>query len=317
MLDILAIAVDTGNKAIKTETLSFDSGLQVMDVTPGERDEALRYKGKCYMPTSNRITYLEDKTVDERYFILTLVAIAKELEQLEANEIYIPNKLIELDLLVGLPPAHYGAQRKKFRDYFYKEGALINFEYMDKSYEISIQNVKVYIQGYAAYFLLAQKQRLSTYPKVLLIDIGGITVDYMILRYGAIDKAYVDSLEEGAIKMYRKVKSGIRKKYGMLLEETDVDNIICRRDTTYKQEVLSRVQEIAKEHVIELLGTYRELGIDFKTTLTVFSGGGSVLLAEIIQEVWERHGGEYFIVRDEKANAKGYKLQYLTENGAF
>lgn len=311
---MLTIAVDTGNKAIKTENLVFHSGLAAMDTVPGEGEEVLYYEGQNYMPTSNRITYLKDKSVDDRYYLLTLLAIGKEIQHREKG-IYIPSRERKVDLLVGLPPAHYGAQRKKFREYFFRDGKPVEFSYMNRDYKITFSDVKVYIQGYAAYFLLSYQKKLSTYPKVLLIDIGGITVDYMILRYGRVDRAFMDSLEEGVIRMYQKIKAGIRKKYDLFLEESDIDDIIWNRIDKYDNGIQQRVKEIVHDHVVELLGLFRELGIDFKTTMTVFSGGGSILLADAIEEIWERYGGEYFIVRDEKANAKGYQLQYRAEKG--
>lgn len=43
---MLVLTVDTGNKAIRTENLSFNSGIQTMDMMPGEKEEVLRYRGK-------------------------------------------------------------------------------------------------------------------------------------------------------------------------------------------------------------------------------------------------------------------------------
>ena len=79
------------------------------------------------------------------------------------------------------------------------------------------------------------------------------------------------------------------------------------------QELKERVREVTIGYVTELLGTLRELGIDFRTTQTVFMGGGAILVSEIIKVVWERFKGEYFIINDPKANAKGYKLQFQIE----
>ena len=90
----------------------------------------------------------------------------------------------------------------------------------------------------------------------------------------------------------------------------------CRIDAfilLYKQELKERVREVAIGYVTELLGRFRELGIDFNTTQTVFLGGGSILTAEFIKIVWKRFGGEYCIINNTKANAKGYRLQYLAE----
>lgn len=308
----MIITVDTGNKMIKTETLEFHAGVEILDQIPGEQEEVILYGGKYYRPTSRRISYMEDKTEDDRYFILTLFAIAKELQTIKTENL-ISNGLIEIELLVGLPPAHYGKQRRAYREYFYREGSIVDFSYMNRPYKIAFTDVRVYIQAYAAYCLVAVQRQLFSYPKVLVIDIGGFTVDYMILKFGQLERSYVDSLEEGVIKLYRTIKAGIRQRYSILLEESDIDNVITGKQVRFEQELIERVKEISVKYVTELLGTFRELGIDFKTTQTVFVGGGSILLSDFIQEVWRRYQGEYFIINDPKANAKGYKLQYLAE----
>ena len=308
----MIISVDTGNKKMKTENCEFNSGVEILNTLPGELEEVIEYEGKYYVTTNRRISYMEDKTADERYFILTLFAIAKELSYREKNEGLLSQTLQEIELLVGLPPAHYGRLRKKFRDYFYRNGAVVEFCYKGIPYRIVFKEVKVYIQAYAAYCLLAGKKRLSVVPKVLLIDIGGFTVDYMLLRFGQLEMEY-DSLENGVIRLYNSIKAAIRQKYSILLDEEDIDNIILERGGVYKTELKERVREVAIGYVTELLGKFRELGIDFNTTQTVFLGGGAILMAEFVQIVWKRYGGEYSIINDTKANAKGYRLQYQVE----
>ena len=309
----MIISVDTGNKHMKTENCEFNSGVEILDTLPGDLEEVIEYEGKYYVTTNRRISYMEDKIADERYFILTLFAIAKELSYREKNEGLLSQNLQEIELLVGLPPAHYGKQRKKFREYFYRNGEVIEFAYKGIPYRIVFKEVKVYIQAYAAYCLLAVKKQLSVVPKVLLIDIGGFTVDYMVLRFGQLEMEYVDSLENGIIRLYNTIKAAIRQKYSILLDEEDIDNIILERGGVYKTELKERVREIAIGYVTELLGRFRELGIDFNTTQTIFLGGGSILMAEFIQIVWKRYGGEYSVINDTKANAKGYRLQYQVE----
>ena len=79
----MLIAVDHGNKQIKTvHTPPFTSGLIQSD-TPGFGTDALAYRGKYYTLTDQRIPYRRDKTEDERFFILTLFAIAHEIEAME------------------------------------------------------------------------------------------------------------------------------------------------------------------------------------------------------------------------------------------
>ena len=99
----MIIAIDHGNYAIKTLNHSFVAGLSEHTVKPPMTDEIMEYDGRFWTLTGNRLSYMRDKTQDERYFILTLFAIAKELEsvgRLSAFE--------TIDLAVGLPPEHYG-----------------------------------------------------------------------------------------------------------------------------------------------------------------------------------------------------------------
>ena len=121
---------------------------------------------------------------------------------------------------------------------------MIEFAYKGIPYRIVFKEVKVYIQAYAAYCLLAVKKQLSVVPKVLLIDIGGFTVDYMVLRFGQLEMEYVDSLENGIIRLYNTIKAAIRQKYSILLDEEDIDNIILERGGVYKTELKERVREI-------------------------------------------------------------------------
>ena len=76
----MLIAIDHGNKQIKTvHTQPFTSGL-IQGDTPGFGTDCMAYQGKYYTLTDQRIPYRRDKTEDERFFILTLFAITYEIE---------------------------------------------------------------------------------------------------------------------------------------------------------------------------------------------------------------------------------------------
>ena len=76
----MIISVDHGNKSIKTPRLLFTSGLIESDTRPGIKTDCIFWNGKYYTLTEKRISYLRDKTEDDRFYVLTLFAIAKELE---------------------------------------------------------------------------------------------------------------------------------------------------------------------------------------------------------------------------------------------
>ncbi len=54
---------------------------------------------------------MRDKMVDDRFFILTLFAVAMEAEKQMLNA---QDTILQAVLPVGLPPKHYGALYRKF-----------------------------------------------------------------------------------------------------------------------------------------------------------------------------------------------------------
>jgi len=309
---MMIFALDTGNDKIKTENTVTQAGLKKLDYVPEQTEDVLFFDGEYYMETVERLTYMYDKTVDDRYYILTLLALARELHTGGEEKYPVSNGLVEVALLVGLPPAHYAALREKFTSYFLRDGAPISFGYKGKKYSVVFTEVAMNIQGYAVYLTLASKMSLNEYNKVCIIDFGGMTIDYLLLRYGELDKS--DSLEMGMITLYNKIRSSLYRRYIILLDEVDIYNILKKNKTKFSAELMHYVFEIAQEHVVELLGSFREAGIDFNTTLTIFVGGGSIVLSDVIGEVWKRYRGEYFVINDINANAKGYKIKYMIDN---
>lgn len=307
---MLMMPIDTGNKAIKTEHFEFHSGISVLEDIPGEGEEAVKYKGRYYRLSPERNVYLPDKSVDERYYILTLFAIAKELRELKPPRLFLPGEVLKMELVVGLPPLYYRGQYKGFREYFYRGGEPVDFEYMGMSYRIAFSDVFVHMQTYAAYLYVARDLNLFQ-KKVLLLDIGGFTLDYMLLEKGLISWEYTDSTNRGVISMYQRINKGIREKYDLDLKENDMDAIILGKTSMYDRGIEDRVIELAKEHMSDALGVLRECGIDLRLVVTVFVGGGSILLSNLIDKIWERYQGEYYIISDSKVNVLGYKKKYL------
>lgn len=313
---MLMVPIDTGNKAIKTEHFEFHSGISVLEDIPGEGEEAVNYQGRYYRLSSERNVYLPDKSEDERYYILTLFAVAKELRELKPPRLYLPGEILEIDLVVGLPPLYYRGQYKKFREYFYRGGEVVEFEYMGMTYRISFSQVYVHMQTYAAYLYVARELNLFK-KKVLLLDIGGFTLDYMLLEKGMIAWKYTDSTDRGVISMYQRINKGIREKYDLDLKENDMDAIILGEASMYDQGIEDRVTELAEDHMSDALGMLRECGIDLRLSVTVFVGGGSILLSKIIEKVWGRYRGEYYVINDSKVNVLGYKKKYLYDKGSY
>ena len=301
MYQKMMIPVDHGNRNMKTEQFIFTSGLVESDSRPA-LGEYLYYDGRYYALTEQRIPYMRDKTADDRFFILTLFGIAMEAER---QAFCKEDTILQVSLPVGLPPKHYGALYQKFQEYFSGRGRQ-SFTYRGKAYTIEIEQVSAFPQDYAVAMTIYPK--ISEFNKVVTVDIGGFTLDYLLIRSGKPDLSACDSLEKGVITLYNKVISRINSEHDILLEDSDVDRIIREEKTDYGTQIQKTVREMTRTYVDDLLGTLRERGIDLKTGCVVFIGGGALLLREYLEH--SEKIGRCVFIEDIRANAKGYGLLY-------
>ena len=246
--------------------------------------------------SGQRISYMRDKTKDERYFILTLFAIAKELEK-SGNT----SPMVEADLAVGLPPEHY-ALRQRFADYF-KRGR-VNFVFNGVPICLMIRHVFVYPQAYAA--VVPQAGRLKEIPRTFIIDIGGYTTDVMLLRNAAPDLQFCRSLEMGVIPMSNDIISRVSAMYDIKIEDDHIADIIQGRPTILPQEVREVVFMKVRSYACDILDKLRELQVDLRANPAIFIGGGSILFRSFVEESPLVAHADF--VTDPKANAIGYGM---------
>lgn len=301
----MIISIDHGNKQVKTvHAEPFTSGCITSEHNPKFGGDTICFDGMYYTLSERRINYMRDKTTDDRFFVLTLFAIANEIE---ANNAYTDN-IINIDLLVGLPPTHYGSQFESFRKYFLRDG--IAFEKNGKDYYIQIRDVHVYPQGVAA--LINIYNEIRDAAKTTLIDIGGYTAIYMVYHNGKIDMSACDSLEKGIIRLYNTIKKKVDGDFQTHLSESEIDSIIRGEDTDVPEDIVQTVHSEARLFIKDLINQLREEEIDLKTGKTIFTGGGAILLQEYIKECGDMISNPIFIA-DIKANAKGYEILYQAD----
>lgn len=297
----MLISIDHGNKQIKTKRKTFVAGFVESDTKPPFGQNVLYYNNKYYTLTERRIPYMRDKTVDERYFILTLFAIGFELAEKNQQA----DETIDIQLAIGLPPAHYGAQYERFENYFLNRG-ILDFQLDGNQYSIHISKALCFPQAYAAVMPIYQQIKQS--PKVTVVDIGGYTADYLFIRSGEADLSICDSLDNGVIMLYNSIKSKINADFDILLDETDIDAILKGKQTEYEEIVIKVVNEQAQLFIGDLFGKLRERMVDLRSGKVVFVGGGSVLLEKQIRASGKVNSIMW--VKEIAANTKGYELLY-------
>lgn len=294
----MIISVDHGNKQIKTIHRTFTSGLMSSDIPFPLASDSMFWNGKYYALTDERIPYMRDKTVNDNFFVLTLFAIAYELIETES---YIPGITAEIELAIGLPPGHFGRQYKEFEKYFARN-QVVEFDFNSKRFRIMIKSASAYPQGYAA--IMPMFPKIREYPRALIIDIGGYSLDYLQLKNGKTDMAVCDSLDMGIITLYNDIKSKINSSEDMLVAESDIDAVLQNKPTVFEERIKKMIEQKSKDFTEKIINSLRERYIDLKTTHAIFVGGGSLLLSKYICN--SDRISEPDIIKNINANAVGY-----------
>ena len=302
----MIIAIDHGNRLMKGANFEpFISGLVESAVKPFGAN-VLKYKGKYYQLSDQRIPYRRDKTEDERFFVLSLFGMVREIETRGA---FRPGT-IRVQLAIGLPPAHYGAQYKAFSRYFSGRGP-VSFSYNGKPYSILIDDVACFPQAYAAAVTILPA--ISAAPQALILDWGGLTVDYLRVKNGEGDLTVCDSLESGVILLYNKVEAKVRAMRDLLLSETEIDAILDGRTPEELETVRPLVEDCARDFVSDTLSALRERQLELRSGPVVFTGGGSLLLRKQIEASGKV--ARPIFVEDIRANARGFEMLYRISHG--
>ena len=265
----IMIGVDHGYAAMKTAHFSFPTGLVEYEHEPYTQKDVLEHGGKYYVVGSARQPLQRDKTATEDYYLLTLAAIAKELDYRGAE------RTTEVLLAAGLPLTSFGRDKKKFREYLFRDGKPVSFRYEGRDYAVTISDVMLFPQGYAA--VLTQTELLDE-PSVIVADIGGWTVDLMRLDNRIPNAATCRSLELGMIRCLDEISEQVRQIFGVSMTDAQIESVLRGGAISADDRVRAVIHAQAGQYVRDLLSTIMESGLDVRAMPTIFLGGGAALL---------------------------------------
>ena len=135
------IAIDHGYGNIKTANTVTPTAITAYDSPPVFTGNILEYEGRWYRIGEGHKEFTPDKAIDEDYYLLTLMAIARELNQEHITEAYV-------HIACGLPLRWVSTQRETFREYMLKKKS-VRFKFNGTEYRIRITGCTVFPQGYA------------------------------------------------------------------------------------------------------------------------------------------------------------------------
>ena len=167
---IMVIGIDHGYGNMKTATRCFPSGVARYDKEPIFQNNLLVYNGMYYQIGEEHKEFCAEKTQDEDYYVLTLAAIARELDGKGMNRATV-------HIAAGLPLTWVATQKEDFQKYLLQNES-VDFTFRNKDYHVEFAGADIYPQGFAAAFY-----RLQDFKGInMLVDIGNGTMNIMYIN---------------------------------------------------------------------------------------------------------------------------------------
>ena len=177
------------------------------------------------------------------------------------------------------------------------------FKFEGIPYKITIEDVKLFPQGYSA--IAIHPELIQNEPSVLLMDIGGWTVDLMRLDNGVPNASTCRSLELGMIRCIDETKEQIRRDTGLSVTDAQVERVLAGKPCSMDEDARSITQKQGRLYTERLLSAAMESGFDLKAIPVVMLGGGA---AVVKGNVSEQDGlCRVFALIDDRVNAEGFE----------
>lgn len=293
------IPIDHGYKNIKTNNICFPTGLTELKLMPDDKRGVIKFNNKIYLEGGQKLNYVDntDKTTNEDYYILTLISIAKELKLQNVHD-------ARVHLVTGLPQRWYDKQKEGFEKYLkkYKD---VNFKYENEVYNIKIDKVSVYSQGYSAFMGLDNASNYLN-KEVYLVDIGGGTINIIRCDNGRIVTEGSKIETRATIWLMKQIQEIVESELGVPIPESIIIDYMQKGgiNKTPKNKYEKIIQKELISYAELILRLLKEYRINIDLTPIFFIGGGSIIMKNFAKfgEMCDVH-----FVTDLKANAKGYK----------
>ncbi len=293
--EVKIIGIDHGYGNMKTANCCFPTGIMAFDSEPLFTADMLVHNGRYYLIGEGHKEFVPDKIKDEDYYLLTLVAIAKELKAENITN-------ADVHIAAGLPLTWTSGQKADFAAYLSKNKE-VSFAYKKIDYTIRIVGVSIYPQGYAAIAPFATK--LTGINLVADIGNGTMNVLYMINGKPQSGKMYTEKF--GTYQCTLAVREAFMQKTQRELNDFIIEQVLRTGTAEIPTADLKIIKAVATEYVQDIFRRLREHGYDENTMKLYVTGGGGCLIKNFCKSNPDRT----VFVEDISAAAKGY--EYLAE----
>lgn len=285
------IGIDHGNGNMKTRNCVFSSGIKRSMTEPPISSRVLRYKGRYYMVGGERVELKGRKSDDDDYYLLTMAALAEEMKVRGLTK-------ADVHLGVGLPLTRMGAEKGDFLKYL-KQNEAMKFYYEGRNYQVNLNSVSIFPQGYAAVAKSLSKFHRTT----VIVDIGSWTVDILPLVDHVPDLSRCKSLPLGTITAMNDINEMLRQKMDGEIEESLLKEFIIKGKGVLPARYANLIREELTEYTRRIISELRSLKFNLDLLHFVFIGGGATLMKHFLPEIPDN----FSIIENIHINAIGYE----------
>ena len=293
--NVKIIAVDHGYGNIKTANTVTPTGITAYETEPIFTGNILDYNGTYYRIGVGHKEFIPDKAIDEDYYLLTLMAVARELNIFSIQE-------ADVHLAAGLPLTWIRHQREEFRSYLL-QNLEVSYRFNNKDYHIRFVGCSLYPQGYPAIV-----NRLGDLKGTnLLADIGNGTMNILYINNKKAQESRCWTEKFGVNQCLIAAKNAILDRFGVKIEEATVEQVLRFKAADISAPYLDCITAVARQYVADIFSTLLKYEYNPDLMRLYVVGGGGCLI---------RNFGMYdesrvTILDDICATAKGYEYLAL------
>ena len=294
---IKIIAVDHGYGNTKTANTITATGITAYDTEPIFSGNILEYEGTYYRIGEGHKPFVADKATDGDNYILTLMAIARELNIVGIQE-------ADVHLAAGLPMTWIRRQREEFRAYLLRHEQ-VDFRFKEKNYHIRFVGCSLFPQGYPAII-----NRLSDFKGTnLLADIGNGTMNvlYVVNRKPVETRCWTEKL--GVEQCVTSARNAVLDTLGAKIDDSIIEQVIRIGQADIGKPYLDCIIGATRQYTTAVFDALRRYEYNPDLMRLYICGGGGTVIKNFGDFDRER----VTIIEDICANAKGYEyLAYLS-----
>ena len=300
------IGIDHGYGNIKTRNCCFPTGVLACEKEPTFKRNLLIYEGRYYLIGEGHKEFTAEKMADSDFYILTLAAIARELQVRSLTS-------ARVHIAAGLPLTWVSEQKEAFREYLLQNDSA-DFTFRGVAYHVDFAGADIFPQGFPAIV-----DSLRDFKGVnMLCDIGNGTMNIMYVnnRKPVASKCYTDKY--GVHQCVLAVREKLMQTFGTVVDDLIIEDVLRHGDaSSVSPRYLDVIRTGAEEYTEGIMRRLREREYNPELMRLYVVGGGGCLIRNFAHYDKTR----VTINSDIRATAKGYETlaahKLRRENGGM